>query len=280
MSDLALAPGRAPRGYGTKKAAPGTRARAWGIASLLGLALLSGCADPAALSPVDSSAVDSTPFGPPQEPSPASLAGDSGPSPAAVSPKPAAEIDTAGWKTFATQGLSFAYPPDWNIEEDDCRNCNAMAAPLADPFTKWDIEDAEGNEIAEFRADSASDTDGDTSSYTRTVLEATPVETQFLAPAEVVFEHMVIDTPGKAREGKVLLMLNDAAATAARDGDPAPSFFRPKKGFTAQLASSDDLAEELGFNDDQVSLADAGKIMQSREYRLLRAVMLSMRVQK
>lgn len=266
MSDLPLAPGRAPSSNRT-----GTAARARCIASLLVLALLSGCAGPAALSPVDSSTVDSTPFGPPQEPS----------APAAtVSAKPSPRIDTAGWKTFATQGLSFAYPPDWSIEEDDCRNCHAMATPLADPFTKWDIEDADGNEIAEFRADSVPDTDGDTSSYTRTVLESTPVKTQFHAPAEVVFEHMVLDTPGRAREGKVLLMLNDAAATAARDGNPAPSFFRPKKGFAAQLASSDDLAEELGFNDDQVSLADAGKIMQSREYRLLRAVMLSMRVEK
>ncbi|MCV9994209.1 hypothetical protein OIU93_07840 [Paeniglutamicibacter sp. ZC-3] len=250
------------------------------IASLLGLFLLSGCADPGQWAPNDSSTVDSTPFGPPQEPSDRPVTVEGGSAMATPSPKPAEEVDTTGWKTFATQGLSFRYPPDWNIEEDDCSNCNATAKPLADPFTKWDIENSDGNEIAEFRADSATDIDGDTSTYKRTVLESTPVEGGFLAPAEVVFEHFVLDIPGKTREQKVLLMLNDAAATKARDMNPALSFFLPKQGLVAQLTSSDDLAEELGFHDDHVSLADAGKIMQSRDYRLLRAVMLSMRVEK
>lgn len=255
-------------------------ARALGIASLLGLFLLSGCASPAPWAPNDSSTVDSTPFGPPQEPSGQPVAGDNGNSPATPSPKPAAEIDTTGWKTFATQGLSFRYPSDWNIEEDDCIDCNSTAKPLADPFTKWDIENADGNEIAEFRADSATDTAGDMSTYKRTVLESTPVEADFLAPAEVVFEHLVLDTPGKEQEQKVLLMLNDAAATNERDESLALSFFRPRNDFASQMTSSDDLAEELGFDDDHVSLEDAGKIMQSRDYRLLRAVMLSMRVEK
>ncbi|WP_411731112.1 hypothetical protein [Paeniglutamicibacter sp.] len=254
--------------------------RVLGIVSLLGMVLLSGCANPAPWAADESSTIDSTPFGPPQEPSERPAAGEGGKSPAIPSPKPAGEIDTKHWKTFATQGLSFKYPPDWNIEEDDCSNCNATAKPLADPFTKWDIENADGNEIAEFRADSATDTDGDMSTYKRTVLESTPVKAGFLAPAEVLFEHFVLDTPGKAREEKVLLMLNDAAASKARDGNPALSFFRPKEGFGSQMTSSDDLAEELGFHDDHVSLADARKIMQSRDYRLLRAVMLSIRVEK
>ena len=259
---------------------PRTMAKAWGTASLLGLVLLSGCADIAPGAPNDSSTIDSTPFGPPQDPSRLPSAGDGGRSPATPSPRPAQEIDTTGWKTFATQGLSFSYPPDWHIEEDDCISCNATAKPLADPFTKWDIENADGNEIAEFRADSATDTDGDLGTYKRTVLESTPVKADFLAPADVVFEHFVLDAPGKKQEQKVLLMLNDSAAAKTRDRNPALSSFRPKKDFGAQLTSSDDLAEELGFNDDHVSLEDARTIMQSRDYRLLRAVMLSMRVEK
>ncbi|MFL4475439.1 hypothetical protein ACIPVK_15680 [Paeniglutamicibacter sp. MACA_103] len=259
---------------------PKTMARALGVASLLGMLLLSGCVDVAPWAADDSSTIDSTPFGPPQDPSKQPVAGDGGNPSAIPSPKPADAINTSGWKTFATQGLSFKYPPDWNIEEDDCSNCNATAKPLADPFTKWDIEDADGNEIAEFRADSATDTDGDMSTYQRTVLESTPVKADFLAPAEVVFEHFVLHTRGKETEQKVLLMLNDAAATKARDESPALSFFRPKKDFGSQMTSSDDLAEELGFDDDHVSLADARKIMASRDYRLLRAVMLSMRVEK
>ena len=259
---------------------PTAMARACGVASLLGLLLLSGCADVAPRAPEDSSIIDSTPFGPPQDPSKQPVAGDGGNLAATPSPKPSDEINTSGWKTFATQGLVFRYPLDWTIEEDDCSNCNATAKPLADPFTKWDIEDADGNEIAEFRADSATDTDGDMSTYRRTVLESTPVKADFLAPAAVVFEHFVLHTPGKEPEQKVLLMLNDAAATKARDQGPALSFFRPKKDFGSQMTSSDDLAEELGFNDDHVSLADARKIMASRDYRLLRAVMLSMRVEK
>jgi hypothetical protein len=266
--------------YATAPGKPRAIARAWGMASLLGLILLSGCANPSPSAPNDSSTVDSTPFGPPQEPSDRPVAGDNGKSPATASPKPAAEIDTTGWKTFATQGLSFSYPPDWNVEEDDCSDCNAMAKPLADPFTKWDIENADGNEIAEFRADSAMDTDGDMSTYKRTVLESTPVKADFLAPAAAVFEHFVLHTPGKEPEQKVLLMLNDAAATKARDENPALSFFLSKKDLGSQMTSSDDLAEELGFDDDHVSLADARKIMESRDYRLLRAVMLSMRVDK
>lgn len=264
----------------TTSGKPTAMARALGVAALSAVLLLSGCADIAPWAAEESSTIETTPFGPPQDPSKLPAAGDNGRSPATPSPEPSREIETTGWKTFATQGLSFKYPPDWHIEEDDCTNCNATARPLADPFTKWDIENADGNEIAEFRADSATDTDGDTSTYKRTVLESTPVEGGFLAPAKVVFEHFVLDTPGKAREQKVMLMLNDAAATGARDKNPASSFFRPKKGFEAQMTSSDDLAEELGFHDDHVSLADARKIMQSRDYRLLRAVMLSMRVQK
>lgn len=259
---------------------PTAMARALCVAALSGVLLLSGCADIAPWAADESSTIESTPFGPPQDPSKLPAARDSGPSSAIPTPEPAREIDTAGWKTFATQGLSFRYPPDWHIEEDDCTSCNATAKPLANRFTKWDIENADGNEIAEFRADSATDTDGDSSTYKRTVLESTPVKAGFLAPAEVVFEHFVLDTPGKAQEQKVLLMLNDAAATKSRDKNPALSFFRPKKDFEAQMTSSDDLAEELGFHDDHVSLADARKIMQSRDYRLLRAVMLSMRVQK
>lgn len=259
---------------------PKAMTRALCIASLHGLFLLSGCADPGQWAPNDSSTVDSTPFGPPQEPSDRPVSVEEGSALAAPSPKPAQEIDTTGWKTFATQGLSFRYPPDWNIEEDDCSNCNATAKPLADPFTKWDIENSDGNEIAEFRADSSTDTDGDMSTYKRTVLESTPVKADFLAPAEVVFEHQVLNTPGKQEEQKVVLMVNDAAAAKARDESPAPSFFRPAQDFGSQMTSSDDLAEELGFDDDHVSLADARKIMQSQDYRLLRAVMLSMRVQK
>jgi hypothetical protein len=265
-------------------ARPTAIARVFGLASLLCPLLLSGCAEIAPWVPQDSRTVDSTPIGPPQDPSEQRTAGDSGTSTTSASPNPEKQINTADWKTFTTQGLSFKYPPDWNIEEDDCRDCNATAKPLADPFTKWDIEDAHGNEIAEFRADSATGTgtgtDGDLSTYQRTVLESTPVDANFFAPAAVVFEHFVLHTPGKDPEQKVLLMLNDAAATEVREGNPALSFFRPKKDFSAQLASSDDLAEELGFNDDQVSLAAARKIMQSRDYRLLREVMLSMDVAK
>lgn len=261
-------------------ARPRVMAGAFGLASLLGTLLVSGCAEIAPWAPQDSRTVDSTPIGPPQDPSEHRTAGDSGIARASESPNPETKINTADWKTFATQGLSFKYPPDWNIEEDDCRDCNATAKPLADPFTKWDIEDAHGNEIAEFRADSATDSDGDISTYQRTVLESTPVEANFLAPAAVVFEHFVLHTPGKDPEQKVLLMLNDAAAAEVREANPALSFFRPKKDFSAQLTSSDDLAEELGFNDDQVSRAAARKIMQSRDYRLLREVMLSMDVEK
>lgn len=261
-------------------ARPTPMAKVFALASLLCPLLLSGCADVLPWAPQDSRTIDSTTIGPPQDPSEQRMAGDSGTSATSASPNPEKQINTADWKTFATQGLSFKYPPDWNIEEDDCRDCNATAKPLADPFTKWDIEDAHGNEIAEFRADSATGTAGDISTYQRTVLESTPVEANFLAPAAVVFEHFVLHTPGKDPEQKVLLMLNDAAATEVREANPALSFFRPKKDFSAQLTSSDDLAEELGFNDDQVSLAAARKIMQSRDYRLLREVMLSMDVEK
>ena len=264
-------------------------AAAFGVASLLGMVLLAGCADAAPRKTLDQSTIDSSPFGPPQVPSayPGEDSGSPGPTPTPAASSqasgarvPAGEIDTTGWKSFSTQGVGFRYPADWNIEEDDCSDCNSTAKALADPFAKWDLENSDGDEIAEFRADSATDTDGDIATYTRTVLESTPLDAGFHQPAEVLFEHMVIQAPGKKTEQKVVLMINDSAAIKARGERPALDFFTPLKGLASQMASTDDLAEELGFDDDQVSLDDARKIMRSKEYRQLRAVMLSVRIQK
>lgn len=265
---------------------PGVPARARAVASLLALALLAGCAGAAPAESLDASTLDSSPFGPPQVPS-AFLENDQDdgtkaatPSATASSATPSPDIDTSGWKQFDTQGLGFLYPGDWRIEEDDCSDCNSTAKAKSDPYAKWDIETSDGDEIAEFRADSATDTDGDTATYSRTVLESIPVDGGLEAPAQVLFEHRVIRSPGKKTEEKVSLMVIDSVAAQERDGRPALDFFTSHNGFSSQFASTDDLAEELGFDDDHVSLEDARKIMKSREYRQLRAIMLSVRVQK
>lgn len=67
---------------------------------------------------------------------------------------------------------------------------------------------AEGNEVAEFQADTTEDSDRYRGLHTRTILERIRVDAGLNEPAEVVFEHMVIDIPGRAPQRKVLLMLN------------------------------------------------------------------------
>ena len=269
-------------------------ARVLASASLLGMVLLAGCSGAAPEGPLDTGTV-----GPPMDPSghssstaPAGSASASASesAPAAssetaseissASPTAADEIDTADWKTFSTQGISFKHPVEWTIEADPCDDCNSSAEPHDDRYTKWDIKNSSGTEIAEFRADSAIDTDGDTGVYDRTVLESTPSEAQLLAPAEVVFEHMVVDDADDddEQEQRVLLMLNDTAATKKRDEKPALSYFSPAKDLSSQMFSTDDFVDDLGFDEDHVSKEDAAKIMTSEDYRRLRAMMLSVRL--
>lgn len=269
-------------------------ARVMASASLLGMALLAGCSGAAPEGPLDTGTV-----GPPMDPnaqSPSAApagsasASTSESAPAAssetasekssASPTAADEIDISGWKTFSTQGISFKHPADWAIESDPCDDCNSSDDPHDDRYTKWDIKNSSGTEIAEFRADSAIDTDGDTGVYDRTVLESTASKAQLFAPAEVVFEHMVVDDADDddEQEQRVLLMLNDTAATKKRDEKPALSHFSSTKDLSSQMISTDDFVDDLGFDEDHVSKEDAAKIMASKDYRQLRAMMLSVRL--
>lgn len=58
------------------------------------------------------------------------------------------------------------------------------------------------------------------------------------------------------------------------------SFFYPRNDFRSHLASIDGFVGELGYDDDKVSLEDAKKIMQTKEYRQLRTLMRGMRAEK
>lgn len=269
-------------------------ARVLASASLLGMLLLAGCSGAGTEGPLDTGTV-----GPPLDPnaqSPSTAPAGSASASTSESAPPASsetasekssasttaadEIDTSGWKTFSTQGISFKHPVDWAIEADECGDCNSSADPHDDRYTKWDIKDSSGTEIAEFRADSAIDTDGDTGVYDRTVLESTPSKAQLFAPAEVVFEHMVVDDADDddEQEQRVLLMLNDTAATKKRDEKPALSYFSSAKDLSSQMISTDDFVDDLGFDEDHVSKEDVAKIMASEDYRQLRAMMLSVRI--
>lgn len=247
----------------------GSLVGALGLGSVLGLAILTGCSVPAPPAPSNGSQAVSR-GEPPRSAPGSSTASVSG------SDDMDGDAETAGWKTFSTQGLSFKHPADWEIKAHPCLGCRQSE----DRRTRWVIHIPGGRTIAQLRVDQQDDTERHKGLHSRTILERTPTESGFSKPAEVVFEHMAIDVTGKEQRQKVLLMLNDTASTNRRHERPMRSVFYPRGDFTTSLTSTDDFPKILGYDEDHVSIEDARKIMRSNEYRQLRTLMLGVRAEK
>lgn len=198
-------------------------------------------------------------------------------SPNATESETAAEIDTSNWKTFTAHGISFKYPSNWTIRMDDLDD---HPTPDPDnPYQDWDIVTEKGHSIATFEANSAKDTDGDLATYKRTTLETETVPAKLHTPAVFVAEQFVqTDSGDDSKDEKFIMFLSTKDRAEDRGTDPALSYFMPVADFYSIFESDGDLPEALGIDDDQVTLEAAKRIMESQEYRNLKAMMLSVSV--
>ncbi len=246
----------------------GSSVRAMVLVSVLGFTLMTGCSD--TTPPAPSSTSESVSPG-----ETSSNASANSPVSATGSDGPDGNTDTAGWKSFSTNGLSFKHPADWEIKAHPCHGCRQRE----ERYTTWGIHIPRDQVIAQFRVDLKDDTDRRKGLHTRTILERTPMDPWFSQPAEVVFDHKAIDVTGKKQQQKVLLMLNDTASTNRRHERPMWSVIYSRDDFTSRMFSTEAFPKMLGYDQDHVSLEDARKIMQSNEYRQLRTLMPSERTE-
>lgn len=248
-----------------------------GLTSLAALALLTGCT----ATPPDGAA--STTPAPTQS-------SNASPTPSSsVSPQPSADpvetsaapesIDTSSWKNFKIFGVQFSYPAGWKVEADDCKGCKPETHD--NPYEQWEVKNDQGEDVLNFFANTATDTDGNVQTYERTELERTPVPGPVAKETLFVAEHQVLTSAedGK-KKSKLQIFLIDSDVYAERTNNPELEYFFAQAKQWSIFLSTDDFIESLGMDDDQVSLEQAKEILDMPEYATLRAILLSTKASK
>lgn len=175
--------------------------------------------------------------------------------------------------------MQFSYPTGWKVEADDCAGCKPETHD--NPYEPWEVENDQGQEILNFFANTAMDTDGNVNTYKRTELERTPAPGPFTKETLLVAEHQVLTSAedGKTKS-KLQVFLIDADVYAKRTKNPELEYFFAKADQWSIFWSNDDFIESLGMDDDHVSLEQAKKILETPEYATLREILLSTKAYK
>lgn len=258
-----------------------------GLTSIAAFVLLTGCTTtppggeastpPASEAPPSSSPIPTQTSNPSATPT-SSLSPQPSATPVETTATPES-IDTSSWKTFKSFGVQFNYPAGWKVEADDCSGCKPETHD--NPYETWEVKNDQGQEVLNFFANSAMDTDGNVSTYKRTELERTPVLNTLAKKTHLVAEHQVLTSAKSGKtKSKLQVFLIDADVYAKRTENPELEYFFAKADQWSIFWSTDDFIEGLGMDDDHVSLEQAKKILEMPEYATLRAILLSTKAHK
>ncbi|GAA4371400.1 hypothetical protein [Paeniglutamicibacter cryotolerans] len=182
------------------------------------------------------------------------------------------------WVDFEAFGIGFSHPAQWRVIPGECVGCVGAETSKENKFGEWNMVDAYGTVLARFAPYSASDMDGNTSTYQRTYLETQSLDSTLDAPASFVFEHARV-TPGANAHGTLpestaRLMVVDDSLLDANDSTAVAPYFQALQESGTVFATDEGFTGGADIDPETPTLDQAKAFMADPNYALMKQTML------